>query len=57
VLFRIGKLKTRLFDSSAILALKPGNLNKQFDLSAANRKCLESPLLLAELDDVTGFAV
>ena len=36
---------------------KPVNLNKQFDLLTADRKCLEAPLLLAELDDVTGFAV
>jgi len=55
--FRIGKSKTRLFDGSAILALKPGNLNNQFDLSTADRKCLENPLLLPELDDVTGFTV
>jgi len=57
VLFRIGKSKTRLFDGSAILALKPGNLNKQFDLSTADRKRLENPLLLPELDDITGFTV
>jgi hypothetical protein len=57
VLFRIGKSKTRLFDGSAILALKPGNLNNQFDLSTADRKCLEDPLFLAELDGVTRFTV
>jgi len=57
VLFRIGKSKTRLFDGSAILALKPGNLNNQFDLSTADRKCLEDPLLLAELDNVMGFTM
>ena len=55
--FRIGKSKTRLFDSSAILALKTGNLNNQFDLSTADRKCLEDPLLLAELDDIAGFTM
>ena len=55
--FRIGKSKTRLFDGSAILALKPGNLNNQFDLSTADRKCLKNPLFLPELDDVTGFAL
>jgi hypothetical protein len=57
VLFRIGKSKTRLFDGSAILALKPGNLNNQFDLSTADRKCLEGLLLLAEPDDIAGFTM
>jgi hypothetical protein len=57
VLFRIGKSKTRLFDGSAILALKPGNLNNQFDLSTTDRKCLEEPLFLAELDNVMGFTM
>ena len=57
MLFRIGKFKTRLFDGSTILALKPGNLNDQFDLSTADGKCLEDPLLLTELDDIAGFTV
>ena len=57
MLFRIGKSKARLFDGSAILALKPGNLNNQFDLSTADRKCPEDPLLLAELDNVMGFTM
>jgi hypothetical protein len=47
----------RLFDGSAILALKPGNLNNQFDLSTADRKCLEDPLFLAKLDNVTGLTM
>ncbi len=55
MLFRIGKSETRLFDGTAILALKPGNLNNQFDLSTADRQCLEDPLLLAELDNGTGL--
>jgi|TARA_B100001971_G_C17978267_1_gene425959 hypothetical protein len=55
--FRVGKFKTRLFDGSAILAPKPGNLNNQFDLSTADRKRLENPLLLPELDNVTGFTM
>ena len=55
--FGIDKTEARLFDGSAILALKPGNLNKQFDLSTADRKRLENPLLLPELDDITGFTV
>ncbi len=57
MLFRIGKSKARLFDGSTILALKPGNLNNQFDLSTADRKCLEDSLLLAELDNVMGFTM
>ena len=57
MLFRIGKSKTRLFDGSTILALKPGNVNHQLDLSTADGKCLESPLLLAESDDIAGFTV
>ncbi len=57
VLFRIGKSKTRLFDGAAILALKPGDLNNQLDLSTADRKCLEGPLLLAEPDDIAGFTM
>ena len=57
MLFWIGKSQERLFDSSAILTLKPGNLNNQFDLSTADRKCLKNPMFLAELDDVAGFTV
>jgi len=57
VLFRIGKSKTRLFDGSAILALKPGNLNNQFNLSTTDRKCPEDSLLLAELDNIMGFTM
>jgi hypothetical protein len=57
VLFRVGKSKTRLFDGAAILALKPGNLNNQFDLSATDGKCLEDPLLLAKSDDIAGFTM
>jgi hypothetical protein len=55
--FRISKSKARLFDGLALLALKPGNLNNQFDLSTANRKCLKNPLLLPELNDVTRLAL
>ena len=49
MIFRIGKSKTRLFDCSAIIALKPGNSNNQLDLSTADRKCLENPLLLPDV--------
>ena len=47
----------RLFDGSAILAPKPGNLNNQFDLSTADRECFESACNLAKPGDTARFTV
>ena len=55
--FRVGKFKMRLFDGSAILAPKPGNLNNQFALSTADRECFESACNLAKLDDTARFTI
>ena len=55
--FRVGKFKMRLFDGSAILAPKPGNLNNQFDLSTADRECFESACNLANPGDAARFTV
>lgn len=57
MLFRVGEIKARLLDCSTTFALKPRNLDNQFNLSVTDRKHFECSFSLAKLYDIAGFAV
>ncbi len=57
VFFRISKSKTRLLDSAAGFALKPGNLYYKLNFSVTDWKHFESAKKLAEPNNIAGFTV
>jgi hypothetical protein len=53
MLFRVREGQVGLPDASAIVAVEPWDIDHQFDLATPDRKHLENPWFLTELDDST----
>jgi hypothetical protein len=53
MLFRVRKGEVWVPDGATLVAGKPRNIDHQFDLATTDRKYLEDPRLVAELDDAT----